>query len=133
MISYKKRWKYKYTLADDYAFPTTGLTVPENIDLGFVVLNTDGLLTIRKGYAWDGPSDPAIDTKNFLRPSLIRDALYQLMREEKLPQTCRLRADEILREECRENGMCKPRAWWVFKAVRLWGEKSVRPDMLEAP
>jgi len=133
MILYKKRRKYKYLLEEDYPFPTTGLPVPEDIELAFVTLTTDGLLTVGKGYAWDGPSGPAMNTQKLMRPSLIHDALYQLMREEKLPQTCRLRADEILREECLKNNMPAPLAWCVFQAVRRGGAGSARPDTLQAP
>ena len=47
-------------------------------------LNTKGHLIIKRSYAWDGPSGPTIDTKNFMRGSLVHDALYQLMRHEHL-------------------------------------------------
>ena len=38
-------------------------------------------LYISKGYSWDGPSGPAIDTPDWIKASLVHDALYQLIRE----------------------------------------------------
>ena len=46
--------------------------------------------------AGDGPSGPAIDTKNFMRASLVHDALYQLMRLGTLDKSRRQYADRLL-------------------------------------
>ena len=62
-----------------------------------------------------------------MRGSLIHDALYQLMRESVLPLEFRKKADEILREVCLEDGMSKFRTWYVYKAVRMFGEKMALP------
>ena len=132
MITYKKRRIYKYNLHADYTFET-GLTVDTPGEIGPLSITATGKLLIKKGYSWDGPSGPTIDTKNFMRGALVHDALYQLMRERVLPQSCRKRADEILREICLEDGMSRVRAWYVFKAVRAAGAKSARPDLLQAP
>jgi hypothetical protein len=132
MIYYKKRTKYKYNLHEDYEYKAD-INIKEACDLGFVKIKEDGLLTIRKKYAWDGPSGPTIDTKNFMRGSLVHDALYQLIREKKIDQDQRRRADEILREICLEDGMSKIRAWWVFWGVYLFGDGAAKPDMLSAP
>jgi hypothetical protein len=132
MIKYKKRIHYKYTLAEEYSYQTD-IQVKEPINLGCLAISANGLLTIRPGYAWDGPSGPAIDTKNFMRGSLVHDALYQLMREEKIDQSQRLRADEILRDVCLEAGMSKIRAWWVFKGVRIGAANAAKPNTIIAP
>jgi hypothetical protein len=132
MIFYKKRQKYKYNLHSELEYET-GITVDSPKDLKFLEITSTGKLTIRKRYSWDGPSGPTIDTKNFMRGSLIHDALYQLMREKVLPQSARKRADEILREVCLQDGMSRFRAWYVFKTVRWFGASFAAPDMLEAP
>ena len=75
MISYKKRRRYKYTLLNDYSYQTD-IQVPEDADLGLLKIDPSGLLIIKNGYAWDGPSGPTFDTKNFMRGSLVHDALY---------------------------------------------------------
>jgi hypothetical protein len=82
-----------------------------------------GKLVIYKGYAWDGPSGPTIDTKNFMRGSLVHDAYYQLMREGYIePGVWRKYADDELRRICIEDGMSRFRAWYVWKAVRAFGK-----------
>jgi hypothetical protein len=67
--------------------------------------DTKSTRRISKGYAWDGPSGPTIDTGNFMRGSLIHDALYQLMRTGNLPTSFRERADLLLRKTCIDDGM----------------------------
>ncbi|MEM6885063.1 MAG: DUF1353 domain-containing protein [Verrucomicrobiota bacterium] len=131
-MSYKKRRRYKYNLHSDNVYET-GITVDKPGDLGLVNITSTGKLYIKKGYAWDGPSGPTIDTKNFMQGSLVHDALYQLIREGVLTLDDRLRADEILREICLEDGMSKIRAWYVYKSVRAFGESSATPDLLHAP
>ena len=91
-------------------------------------LTTEGWITIKKGYAWDGPSGPTIDTRNFMRGSLIHDALYQLMRARKLDiDEHRKPADELLRKMCREDRMSAIRAWWVYRGVRIGGKPAADP------
>jgi Protein of unknown function (DUF1353) len=131
MLTYKKRLKYKYILVDD-CYYKTGVKVKKPGDFGYLIINEDGDLTVKKGYAWDGPSGPTIDTSNFMRGSLIHDALYQLMREKKIDQEQRKIADQVLHDICLDCGMSRLRAWLVFKAVRLAGAKSARPDILKA-
>ena len=107
----------------------TGITLDAAVASrhGWVKMNRSGRLTTKKGYAWDGPSGPAIDSKNFMRGSLVHDALYQLMRQRLLPQRARRRADQLLRDICRQDGMSKGRADYVYHAVRVLGGSSARP------
>ena len=101
-----------------------------------IKLNRDGMLAIMAGYAWDGPSGPAIDTKNFMRGSLVHDALYQLMREGHLdPDQWRLKADKELARICKEDGMSSIRAAWVYAGVRFGGGRSATGEkpIIEAP
>ena len=132
MIQYKKRRKYKYNLHSVCTYHT-GIKVEKEHKSVFIEIGTDGFLTIHKGYAWDGPSGPTIDTKDFMRGSLVHDALYQLLREGVLDQKYRKRADEIIREICVEDGMWKPVAWLVYQGVHLFGGKHARLDMITAP
>ncbi|QQX78587.1 DUF1353 domain-containing protein [Shewanella sp. KX20019] len=132
MIKYKQRRKFKYNLHSELTFET-GISVKQPVANNFLEINASGRLTIKPGYAWDGPSSPAIDSKNFMQGSLIHDALYQLMREEVLPQSDRKRADEILKEVCVKDGMSAFRAWYVYYGVRFAGAKSAKTDLLSAP
>ena len=132
MIYYKKRRRYKYNLQADFEYKTD-FKLEAIYDNGFIQLDLDGLLVIKNGYAWDGPSGPTIDTKNFMKGSLVHDALYQLMREGVLPLTDRKRADEMLCEICLSVGMSRIRAWYVYWAVRMFGKSSAIPDLQSAP
>ncbi len=126
-IAYKKG--YKYQLKEYYS-----VSIPELSDVMRHILFSfhfirwdDGVLTISPGYAWDGPSGPTVDTKTFMRGSLVHDALYQLMREEILPRLCRKLADKILYRMCREDKMVWIRAAWVYVAVRLFAGFAADP------
>lgn len=111
---------YKYQLAESYV-EQTNIHPATHICHDFIVLSTTGVLIINGGYAWDGPSGPTISTKNFMRGSLVHDALYQLMREGLIPESCRPLADIELRRICQEDGMSWLRAWYVWKAVSRFG------------
>ena len=114
-ISY--RAGYKYQLAETYGVQTA-IRPGEYISTEYIDLDLDGRLIILRGFAWDGPSGPAIDTTSFMRGSLIHDSLYQLIRMGLLDQRRRVVADQELRRICLEDGMWKVRAWWVYRAVR---------------
>ena len=115
---------YKYQLNETYSIriPIYGY----EIDTKYLSLHS-GLLTIKDGYCWDGPSGPTIDTHTFMRGSLVHDALYQLMREELLPHSCQVAADKLLREICLEDGMSRLRAWYVYHSVRLFADSACDP------
>ena len=121
---------YKYQLSEDYHVYVD--IVGTDIRTDYIDLGMDGFLSIRKGYAWDGPSGPTIDTKNFMRGSLVHDALYQLMRMRKLPISDRDLTDRELRKICREDGMSAIRAWWVYRGVSLAGASAASPSNAKA-
>jgi hypothetical protein len=100
-IKYRKIEGYKYQLMEKYVHET--------------------------GWTLDGPSGPTIDTKSFMRGSLVHDGCYQLMREKLLPQNKRKPADVILWLVCIADGMSRTRADYVYHAVRTFGGRSARP------
>lgn len=125
---------YKYQLHQTYQVQTD--IVGHEVKDEFYELTATGLLTIREGYAWDGPSGPTFDTKNFMRGSLVHDVLYQMMRRGQLPPSCFHPANNELRKLCREDGMSWLRAWYVWKAVEDFGSANaaVQPEkILTAP
>jgi len=132
----KYRAGYKYQLVEDYGLFLD--KAPEKLIITrFITFETSGFLHIRQDYAWDGPSGPTIDTPDFMRGSLIHDALYQLMRMGYLSsKEWRKFADLLLEQLCIEDGMPKARALYVYTAVRLAGLPSAtepeRP-ILHAP
>lgn len=118
-ITYKDG--YKYQLMNDYVIQTD-LKLHRDEDLDWLKLSSSGVLIIKKGYAWDGPSGPTIDTRDFMRGSLVHDALYQLIREDVLTEDDRKYADKLLKDICLEDGMNPIRAWIVYQGVRLFGK-----------
>lgn len=118
---------YKYQLSSDYS-KDVGIRPKHDIWTDHLHLSTAGILTIKKGYAWDGASGPTIDTKSSMRGSLVHDALYQLIRLGHIDDSYREKADELLYEICREDGMMWVRANLWEKAVRWFANSACRPS-----
>lgn len=118
-IQYKSG--YKYQLTKSYTVDIE-IKPPVAIELGrWIRLCPSGSLYIADGYAWDGASGPAIDTKTIMRGALVHDALYQLMREKLLSTDYFYSANRVLHTICLEDGMHWLRAWYVKRAVDIWG------------
>ena len=128
MFKYQKVPKHwKYLLSEDYYYNTSPMLSDCEIKTTYIHMGRLGGLMVNIGYAWDGPSGPTVDTKSFMRGSLIHDALYQLMREGHLNRKVwKLYADKLLRKICLEDGMSKFRAWYVYNAVRLFAASSTK-------
>lgn len=93
----------------------------------WVRLGLRGKLSIRANYSWDGARGPAIDTRNFMRASLVHDALYQLMRAGELDHRYwRAWADRVLRDLVVADGMSSLRATCVYTGVRWFGARHAR-------
>ena len=131
---------YKYVTAAVEVYET-GIETVKLHSFSHGELSPNGMLTIKKGYAWDGPSGPTIDTPSVMRGSLVHDCLYQLLRETDFgaPETRdqrRKQADEILYKICIEDGVWKWRAKWILTAVRKGGGPAAarrRRKIYEAP
>lgn len=122
MIKYKKGYGYQLHETYTQTIPILG----RSADLQFIKLTPGGVLTIRKGYSWDGASGPAIDTKTFMRASLVHDACYELIRYGALTRKDKEAVDQLMRDVCLDAGMVKPRAWWVWKGVDWFGGRATR-------
>lgn len=122
------RADYKYQLANDYSI-SISIKPKSDIDTDFIGLDTDGNLLVKKGYAWDGPSGPVIDTDENMRASLVHDALYQLMRHEHLAaRTHRKAADQLFKDICKEDGVSNYWASAYYKALRRFGKPAASPQ-----
>lgn len=134
-ISYKKGYRYQLT----ETYQTNIDIIPDgDVDTPYIKLTTDGHMTIEAGYAWDGPSGPTIDTLNFMRGSLVHDALYQLMRNSDLDsKRDKNPADRLLQKMCKIDGMKTARAWWVYQGLKLAGKPATlsknKKRVFEAP
>ena len=86
----------------------------------------DGILSVKKGYAWDGASGPIINTRDTLVASLVHDVLYQAMRLNLIKSSKENRkiADKNFFEILKMNGVNSIRRKVWYLAVRIFGKKS---------
>ncbi len=137
-IAYEELPKWKYRLYKTYKqkINIQGLNITLSSYGKVFGMIKKNMVTIKRGYAWDGPSGPTIDTKNFMRGSLIHDFLYQCIREGLLGKGYRKFADQLLRDMCREDGMSWFRASYIYLGVRFFAGFAVEPKQVilkEAP
>ena len=116
-------YKYKFKVEENFS-----IELPFNI-LFFVLeyaSSKDGILSVKRGYAWDGASGPIINTRDTLVASLVHDVLYQAMRLNliKSSKENRMIADKIFFEILKINGVNSIRRKVWYFAVRLFGKKS---------
>lgn len=130
---------YKYVLTDELikiklpdVFRACNASITDRYGHVLALLH-DGIMKILKGYAWDGASFIAIDTKDFMFPSLVHDILYQMMRDKKINSGLRKESDKLLRKHCRDCGMGRFRAWYVYEAVRIGGGSRMKSGQHSAP
>jgi len=121
-------FRNRYELLEPY-FIRTGF-IGYDIETDRVKLTPDGMLCLKAGYTWDGPSGPTVDTKNFMRGSLGHDGKYELFRLGLLPHTGRIIADLELQKDCLKDGMSGLRAMWVFWGVHLFASFAARPTVI---
>ena len=126
-MKYTKGYKYRTDETVVYDISGWGLVPSKEINCGLLTLTAYGYLVIHRGYSWDGASG-AIDTDTILFPSLVHDALYELLRgglgehvSGKFPADVREACDKIFRSLCLERKMTAFRAGYVYDAVRVAG------------
>lgn len=118
---------YKYQLASSYSQRIT-IKPKKEITTEYITLDTKGTLTIKKGYAWDGPSGPVVDTRENMRASVVHDALYQLMRHKKLSVTAyKDKADRLFKNMCMQDGVPRKIATAYYLGLKLGGKPATDP------
>ena len=117
------KYKYKFKVEENFS-----------IELPFKISDfvhpyaslKDGILSIKRGYAWDGASGPVINTRDTLVASLVHDVLYQAMRLNLIKPNSENKklADKNFFEILKMNGVnsFRSRVWYL--AVKLFGKKS---------
>ncbi len=118
-MNYRKLHPWKYQLVAPLSVKTD-IRIRRKIETEFITLLPSGMLTMSKYYSWYGATG-AIDIKTFMRGSLAHDALLQLIASGLLEDRHRECVDKILHSIIIEDGMWRAGAWWVYKAVRLYG------------
>jgi len=127
-----KYWKTRYQLAEDefiiIPYWNHGYVYTDVISIRPVFSNGSAIMRVKKYFCWDGPSGPAIDTPNFMVPSLAHNVLYMLMRMEKIPPSYKLYADELMYSLCLERGMWKIRAKYCCWFVKTFAKPCILPE-----
>ena len=141
-MKYTKLKGYDYRAYEDETIQT-GFTIdllrhtaPGIYDHPFFTINASGIITVKKGYAWDGASW-CPDFRWIIRGSKFHDVGYQCGRMDVIPDTYRIKFDELLRKMCIEDKAWKWQADVVYNAVRIgasaaWTSKD-NVEILEAP
>lgn len=115
-MKYSKGYKYKLEEEVTIRVPLSSFSLPSvDIETPFIRLS-EGWLTIRKGYAWNGASGPVPDVRSVIFGSLIHDAWYQLLREGEVGLWTRRDVDDWFGDLCIEDGLPKLAAM-IFVAV----------------
>ena len=107
---------YKYQTTRPFVIKTT-IKPARNIETDWILLRTDGMLFFTKGYAWDGPSGPTIDTDSWMIPSLVHDGLCQLVSMGLLAKSWLTDIHLLMYRLCIRYKMLRARAWYSWKAV----------------
>ena len=129
-IIYRSGYKYQlsenhvFDLGDDFRAMWKGTT---HMQGDYLLLSSDGRLTICAGYCWDGASGGCPDLQSIRRAALCHDALYQLIRHGVLPDYSRLIADRLFREICIQDGLSRPLAAIAYRLLRMFAYKAAAP------
>ena len=123
-ISYRDLPNWKYQLLRDW-YTDTEMT-GHYIENQMFTLHLSGRLIVKRGYAWDGPSGPTIDTKTFMRASVVHDVFYQCMREGQLPKSSRKLADQELVRYAKLDGMNPVRRFYAYWSLRMFAGGAAR-------
>lgn len=120
-MKYQDITKYKYRLFCDEQF-TLPFLLPDFE--GKMIDIVHGVMIVRAGYLWDGPSGPTYDSQDVLRASLAHDALYELMRRGIIDQVHKKNADDYYHKLMINAGVSPLRARVHLLGLRRFGKGS---------
>lgn len=109
----------KYRL--DSQYKATTRVEGFSVETAACTLEPTGRLILKRGFTWNGPSGPAVDTPRTMIPSAIHDCLYGLIEAGDLPNDARKDSDKTYREALRNWGVSGLRRGLHFRGVRLFG------------
>jgi len=112
----KYKHGFRFYLAEDFSLKIDDLP-DENVLPLYKIAMSKGMLTISKGYMWDR----GFRGKEFIRGTLVHEALYQLIRLGYLPYEWRKKSNEIYYSLLVDDGAPKLFAWLLKKCADLFG------------
>lgn len=129
-----RNWRYQLVEPHEVVTPIAGHEYHDP----YFSIDRCGTLVAHRGYCWDGPSGPVLHSRTTLRPSLVHDVFYQLIRLGVVPIERRKEVDDLFRRHLLGAGMGSFRAWYFYRAVRMFGGSAASadeppPEVLTAP
>lgn len=127
-IKYIDIEKYKYMLAEDVEYQSE-IRPPAGFATEQFGMDANGLITVRKGFMWDGASGPALDTDTVMPASMFHDVLYRSIRMGLLPmEPFRKQADILYRDMAIADGASRVRMYLHYIELRRHGEDAATAD-----
>ncbi len=125
-MKYKSGYRY---VSQETVLVNVGPALHAPVSSAFASIAAEKLCVMAK-YAWDGASFTPFKwlgtPKAWLTPSLVHDALYQLIRDGLMDRQYREAADRLFRDMLIERGVWRWVAWVAYYAVRVGGNFAVR-------
>lgn len=130
---YRSLRGYKYMVTVPQA-THTGIAPPYGtaIVTPFLSLDPGGWLTAKVGYAWDGVT-LGPDLPSLMHASLFHDALYQLIRDGRLPVDSKDAADIVLKSVALQHGASPWVANSIWWTVHRFGDRFCKPRKASEP
>lgn len=119
-MKYTKGYKYQLSEGQKIVWQTDFRPL-EDIVTKHVVLQTNGILSILEGFAWDGVSGPVVDRDSNNLGGAVHDALYYLMRHGYLDCAEWKLADLEFAKALKQCG-----AWDITISIDMLGLKAAR-------
>lgn len=124
-MKYKSGYRY---ISQEAVLVDVGSALHAPLSAPFASIAAETLCVMSK-YAWDGASFWPFKLfgtpKSWLTPSLVHDALYQLIRDGLLDRQYREAADRLFHDMLLERGVWRIVAWVAYWAVRVGGNFAV--------
>ena len=111
---------YKYQLRRN-AVAESKIRLDKLINHEYFAISVDGVILVRRGYAWDGASFIAVDDPGTIYASVFHDAGYQALRLKLLDEVWREELDLMYEALCKEGGVNRIRAKAHYVALRIGG------------
>lgn len=121
---------YRYQLCRS-AQTESGIVLGDPIIQEFYTISTSGTITVKRGFAWDGASGPAIDGPGTIYASMFHDILYKAMRDGLMDNKWRKAADKLYKRLCIHGGVGRLRAEAHYWALRFAGGEYNKLDKLK--
>lgn len=114
-MKYESLHDWKYRVLEGFTYQTE-IKPKKKIQSSFSSIDINGLITVEKGFCWDGPSG-GVDTENSMLASLLHDIGCNYRAEGLLIDKEIEQFDDLFYKVCIECGMSEFRAGYMYRAI----------------